>query len=171
MNGLFVLFLFLHVLAAIVAFGPTFAFPLIGGAAQKNPRHAAFAAEVNLLLEDKLVIPFALSMPVTGALMIIFGEVDLFQPWLLIAIVVYVVAIGFSVLVQTPASKEMAQLLKAMPATSPGPGATIAEAAGGPPPRLAELGRQIQRGGMILGVLLLVIIALMVIGSETTWLG
>jgi uncharacterized membrane protein len=171
MNALFVLFLFLHIVAAIVAFGPTFAFPLIGGAAQKSPQHAAFAAEVNLLLEDKLVIPFALSMPVTGALMIIFGEVDLFQPWLLIAIVVYVVAIGFSMLVQTPAAKEMAQLLKAMPANSPGPGATVAEATGGPPPRLAELGKQIQRGGMILGVLLLIIIALMVIGAETSWLG
>jgi uncharacterized membrane protein len=169
MNALFVLFLFLHIVAAIVAFGPTFAFPLIAGAAQKERQHAAFAAEVNILLEDKLVIPFALSMPVTGALLIITGGINLFEPWLLLAILVYIVAIGYSLMVQTPAAKEMAQLLKAMPA-SPGPGAVAAEAVGGPPPRLAELGKQMQRGGMILAGLLLLIIALMIVGGETTFL-
>jgi hypothetical protein len=56
-----------------------------------------------------------------------------------------------------------------MPA-SPGPGAVAAEAVGGPPPRLAELGKQMQRGGMILAGLLLVIIALMIVGGETTFL-
>jgi uncharacterized membrane protein len=170
LNALFVLFLFLHVLSAIIAFGPTFAFPLIAAAGQRNPQHAAFAAEISLLLEDKLVIPFVISMAVTGVLMIIVGPVDLFQPWLLIGIVVYLVAVAYSVMIQTPASRQMAQLLAAVPAHSPGPGAVVADAAGGPPPGLAELGKKLQRGGIILTVLLLAIIALMVIGGETTFL-
>ena len=41
--GLLTLFLFLHVGAAIIAFGPTFAFPVIGGMAAKEPMHGNFA--------------------------------------------------------------------------------------------------------------------------------
>jgi len=163
MNALFYVFLFLHVTAAIVAFGPTFAFPLIAKAGMKHPQHAAFAAEVNERIESVLVMPLALSMPVTGAGMIISGGVNLFQPWLLAAIVVYVVAIGYSALIQGPTGKELTQLLQAMPAGLPGPGAALAEATAGPPPRLMELGARMQRGGMLLGGLLLVIIFLMVV--------
>jgi uncharacterized membrane protein len=170
MTALFAIFLFLHIAAAIIAFGPTFAFPLIASAGQKHPQHAAFAAEINEKIERVLVVPLALSMPVSGAGMIIFGGVDLFQPWLLAAIVIYVVAIGYSMMIQGPAGKELAQLLQAMTA-SPGPGAARAEAAGGPPPRLLELGAQMKRGGMILTVLLVAILALMVIGAETNLLG
>jgi hypothetical protein len=36
----FTLFLILHILAVIVAFGPTFAFPLMGGMIAKNPQWA-----------------------------------------------------------------------------------------------------------------------------------
>lgn len=163
MSPLFYVFLFLHVTAAIIAFGPTFAFPLIAKAGMKHPQHAAFAAEINERIESVLVIPLALSMPVTGAGMIIFGGVNLFQSWLLAAIVVYVVAIGYSVLIQGPTGKELTKLLQAMPTNSPGPGAALAEATGGPPPRLLELGAKMQRGGMLLAALLLVIIFLMVV--------
>jgi hypothetical protein len=46
----------------------------------------------------------------------------------------------------------------------------VADAAGGRRPVLDEHGRRLQRGGIILTVLLLAIIALMVIGGETTFL-
>jgi uncharacterized membrane protein len=162
LNPLFFVFLFLHVTAAIVAFGPTIAFPIIASMGQKHPQHAAFAAEVNERIESVLVLPVALSMPVSGAGMIIFGGVDLFQPWLLAAIVVYVVAIGYAALVQGPTGKELTQLLQGMTASA-GPGAASAETMGGPPPRLLELGAKMQRGGMLLSGLLLVIIFLMVV--------
>ena len=37
------LLLFLHVLGAIVVFGPTFAFPLIASQARKSPQNGHFA--------------------------------------------------------------------------------------------------------------------------------
>lgn len=163
MSPLFTLFLFLHIVAAIVAFGPTFAFPLIAAAGQQNRQHAAFAAEVNEKIEEKLVLPLALSMPVTGAGMIIFGGINLFQFWLIAAIIVYVIAISYSIFIQGPAGKELALLLANMPAPSPGPGAALAEPAAAPPARLMELGSQMQRGGMILTVLLVVILFLMIV--------
>ena len=44
---LFPFFLFLHVLGAIVAFGPTFAFSIIGAMGGKEPQHANFATRVS----------------------------------------------------------------------------------------------------------------------------
>lgn len=164
MNTLFLVFLFLHIGAAIVAFGPTFAFPLIAAAGQKNPQHAAFAAELSDRIESKIVLPIALSMPVSGALMIITGGIDLFQPWLLAAIALYVVAISYAVLVQGPAGRELAHVLGAMSASAPGSDAAVAS---GPPPRVAELGAKLQRGGMLLAALLVAIVVLMIIGAET----
>jgi hypothetical protein len=58
--------LFLHILAAIVAFGPTFAFGLIGAQVGKEPIHAAFGVHIMDLIERRMTIPFALSLPVSG---------------------------------------------------------------------------------------------------------
>ncbi|MEA2555844.1 MAG: hypothetical protein QOI60_1175, partial [Actinomycetota bacterium] len=38
--------LFLHIMAAIVAFGPTFVFPIIMGMARKDPAHMEFGVKV-----------------------------------------------------------------------------------------------------------------------------
>ena len=75
--GLFTLFLFLHIGAAIIAFGPSFAFPIIGAMAGKEPMHGNFATRVNEALEDRLVLPFAISMPFTGVFLIWFGHTNL----------------------------------------------------------------------------------------------
>ena len=47
MTGLALLFLLLHIGGAIVAFGPTFAFPLIGSMGAAEPQHANFALRIN----------------------------------------------------------------------------------------------------------------------------
>ena len=49
----------LHIIAAVVAFGPTFAFPLIGVLAGRYPQHGHFAFMINDRIERFLVIPFA----------------------------------------------------------------------------------------------------------------
>ena len=51
------LFLFLHVLGAIVVFGPTFVFPLIASRAQQSPQHGPFAAGLSEFIERRLVLP------------------------------------------------------------------------------------------------------------------
>src|SRR5260221_7427918 len=95
--------LFLHVTAAIVAFGPTFVFPLIGIAASKEPQHIGFALKLDSAIEDKLVIPFALTMPVSGIGMAVVLGIDWAKnPWLTLGLALRVVALVIAVLLQPP---------------------------------------------------------------------
>jgi hypothetical protein len=172
--GLISLFLFLHVGAAIIAFGPTFAFPIIGSFAAKEPMHGNFAARINEAIEDRIVIPFALSMPVTGVLLIYFAKFNLTDRsawWLGIAIVLYIIAIYVAVVLQRPLVHKLVALTTRPPAGAPA-GAT-APAGGpaggppaGPPPELPATARAVQRNGMILGVLLVLIVVLMVVKPQ-----
>ena len=153
----FLFWLLLHVAAAIIAFGPTFVFPLIGTLIPKQPQGLRFALELNHLIETRLVIPFALTMLVSGSGMIVTAHINLTAtPYLVVAIVLYLIALGIAFLNQVPATAKLLELT----AGGPPPGAQP----GGPPPPAVQA--QINRariGGMILTVLLLIIIFLMVI--------
>ena len=154
--------IFLHVLTAIVAFGPTFAFSVYGAQSGKEPQHANFMARANLRVSERVVLPLALTMPVTGLLLIWAAGIDLTKArWLLLAIVLYVIALTFSWFVQRPAT----QRLIALTSTAPPPGASAPPPPGasGPPPELAATVRRIQRGGMFTGLLIVLIVALMVV--------
>jgi uncharacterized membrane protein len=155
------LFLFLHVGAAIIAFGPTFAFPLIGAMGGKEPAHVNFALRINEMLTDRLVIPFALSMPVTGVFLIYFSHVNLADRsswWLTIAIVLYIIAVSIAIFVQRPVVQHMVELTsKAPPPPAPG-----APPPSGPPPAIREQAAKIRRNGSILGLLIVLIVILMV---------
>ena len=50
---LFPCVLFLHVLGAIIAFGPTFAFPIIGAMGGAEPQHANFATRVTARISER----------------------------------------------------------------------------------------------------------------------
>jgi uncharacterized membrane protein len=168
MPELFPIFIFLHVLGAVVGLGPTFAFPVIGAMGGREPMHGNFATRVSHRIGDRVVEPALLSMPVTGVGLIWSRSIDLFAPgsrWLVLAIVVYVVAVTFAIFVQRKAVGRVIELTgghgggAAAPATaSPGPGAQ-----GGPPPELLAAIRQVQRGGLFLLILALVLIFLMVV--------
>lgn len=146
--------IFLHVLSAIVAFGPTFAFAVYGAQGGREPQHANFMARANHHVSDRLVLPVILSMPVTGLLIVWTAGIDLLAAhWLLVAIVIYASAVAFSILVQRPATIRLVELT----AAPPPPGAS------GPPPELPATVQRIQRGGMILGLAVIVIVALMVV--------
>lgn len=154
--------LFLHVMAAIVAFGPTFAFSIIGAMAGAEPQHANFATRVSHRIGDILVEPFAISMLVTGALMIWAAEIPLFERaarWLLVAIVLYLVALGLSLFVSRPNVKRIIAL-------SGGEGQGDAPPAGPPPPEMLRAIGTVQRVGMILTVLLVAIVFLMVVKPD-----
>jgi uncharacterized membrane protein len=160
----FTFFLLLHVVVAITAFGPVFAFPFVQRFAQRDPRNALVVAEILHGIQGRIVIPAAVAMPFLGLALIYLGHIDLWKSeWLLIAIALYVVAFFFSLLVQLRNSGKMVDLLARQPvradaaqATPPVPGA------GGPPPEVAAMGRRLQLGGMLLTVLILAIILLMV---------
>jgi Predicted integral membrane protein (DUF2269) len=149
------LFLFLHIGGAIVAFGPTFALPLMGAMSGKEPQHANFAARATGLISQRRIIPFALSMAVTGGLLIWSTGRDLTSPsnyWLDVAIVIYVIAIGYALMVQAPAGRKLVDLTS----RPPEPGAT------GPSPELVATVKRLRQGTLGLMGAVTVIVALMV---------
>jgi hypothetical protein len=149
--------LYLHIMAVIVAFGPTFAFPLMGAYASKHVEHAPAVAHLTDLIERRMTLPIGVAVPLLGTALIYTGHFDLWKSeWLVIAIVLYTIAYLFALLVQ---SKNGAALIKAIAALPPGPpppGVT------GPPPEIAAITKKLQMGGMILTQMVTIIALLMV---------
>lgn len=155
---MFQLFLYLHIGGAIIAFGPTFALPLMGAMIAKEPQHANFAARAAGIITQRRIVPFALSMAVTGGAMVWLSGRDLTASvnyWLDIAIVIYVFAVGYALMVQVPAGRKLVELTS----RPPDPGAS------GPPPELMATARRVGQGGLILMAAVAVIAALMVFKS------
>jgi hypothetical protein len=148
--------LFLHIAAAIIAFGPTFVFPIIGSLLEKNPASAHFAVELMHKIETRLVLPVALTMIVSGIGLIFSANIDLTKtPFLGVSIVLYLIALGIAFFNQVPTT---AKLLEAT-AVGPPPGAPP----GPPPPHIAALINRARVGGQVLSALLITIIFLMVV--------
>jgi hypothetical protein len=156
MQGWLPWLLFLHVLGAIVAFGPTFAFSFIGAMGGGEPQHANFATRVSHTIASRLVYPIGITLPITGALMIVVAGINPLARehwWLAIAIVVYVIAYGYSFFVQ----RNLVDRVIELTSSPPPPGAS------GPPPELMTTIKRIGQGGMAMGILLVIIIFLMVV--------
>lgn len=148
--------IFIHVLSAILAFGPTFAFGVYGAQGGREPQHANFMARANHHVSDRLALPVALTMPISGLLIIWAAGIDLFATrWLLLGIVLYVVALTYVLLVQRPATMRLVELTSTPPPAGAAPG--------GPPPAVVETVAKIRRGGMLTGLLIVIIVALMVV--------
>ena len=181
------LFLTIHILTAIVAFGPTFAFPLIARMAADEPRSGLFALRVMARIQKVVVIPGALTMPISGLLLVWSEGIDLAGThWLLLAIGLYVVAIAYSIGVQLRTLGRMivgAQTMAAGRAVlAAGPGAALARPVAGaaaapaheaatqtvpaasyanPAAEMAALGARVRNGGILLAILIVVIVSLM----------
>jgi uncharacterized membrane protein len=146
--------LLLHVLGAIAGFGPTFTFAIIGAMGGAEPQHANFATRVSARISQRLVEPLAIFQGITGVLLILISGRDLMAAgWLLLGIVLYVIALAYSLFVQ---KRDVARIIELTSAPPP-PGVT------GPPPGLPEVVARVQRAGMILGINLVVIVFLMVV--------
>jgi uncharacterized membrane protein len=107
-----------------------------------------------------VVIPGAIVQGITGVALIIILGADLTSSayrWLVGGIILYLIAIGFAIFVQAKNAERMVHLMDSMP-----PGPPPAGAPAGPPPEVAELGKKLQQGGMLLGVLITLIVILMV---------
>ena len=151
--------LLLHVLAAIVAIGPNFAYSTIRGLARQEPQHANFATRVSHAISARLVYPVGLVIPATGIAMILILGIDLTARaawWLDAAIVIYSGVYLYSFFVQ----RRIVEQIIEMTATPPPPGAT------GPPPALAALANRAAQGGSAMLILLVVVVALMVVKPQ-----
>ncbi len=151
---LFVILLFLHVIGAIVAFGPGFVSLVVGPMVAKEPQHANFFARSQALAARAVITPVSISMAVTGVGMILVrGPSDFVggRHWLEAGILLYVVALVLAMAVMAPASRRMV----ALTAQPPEPGQP-------PSPELPATARRIRLTGTALSVLVVVITYLMV---------
>ena len=156
LSQLFPYLLFLHILGAILAFGPTFAFSIMGAMASKEPQHANFSARQTAAISNRLVYPLVIFQGITGLLLIASGKIDVMsRAWLQIGIVLYLIAVVYGLTVQRNALHHLIELTSTPPppGTPPGP----------PPPELLATVKRIQRGGIFLSVLIVVIVFLMVV--------
>ena len=157
LGWLFPYLLFLHVLGAIVAFGPTFAFPFIGAMGGDEPQHANFAIRVSRHAVASLGLPDR-DHAADHRRGHDPGPRD--QParprrsggW-------QSRSSSTSSPTAIPISSRASSSRRVIEITStpPPPGAS------GPPPELPPIVARIQRGGMVMTVLLLTIIFLMVV--------
>jgi uncharacterized membrane protein len=157
------LLLLLHVLGAIIVFGPTFAFPIIARQGQMQPQHGHFAAVIIELVERRIVIPGAILQGITGVGLILVLNADLTSKayrWLVAGIILYAITITYAVAVQAPAAKKMVELTAGGP---PAGGPPPEGAPAGPPPEIAATGKKLARGGMFMSVMILLIVTLMVV--------
>ena len=157
--NLFPWLLFLHVLGAIIAFGPTFSSPIIGRMGAAEREHGNFAMRVSRELARVQILPLAIFQGVTGVGLILSANIDVMKAnWLLVAIVLYLIAIGFAIFIQTPRAKRIIAM------TTPPAGAPAGPPpAGGPPPALMSEITKVKRGGMLLIGLVTAIVFLMVV--------
>lgn len=159
MDWVLLILLFLHIFGAIVAFGPTYSFILLGPMVGREPQHANFAIRYQHLVSMRMIAPLAILQGITGLLIVWRASIDILATtWLLVAIVLYIAAlvIAFTVLIPT-ASK----LVEATSAPPPPP-APDAAPRSGPPPHIAALVSRARMAGMTNAVLIVVIVFLMV---------
>ena len=157
--NLFPWLLFLHVLGAIIAFGPTFSSPIIGQMGAAEREHGNFAMRVSRQLARIQILPLAIFQGITGVGLIVAANIDVMKAnWLIVAIVLYLIAIGFAIFVQTPRAKRIIEM------TTPPAGAPAGPPpAGGPPPALLSEIKKVKLGGQLLIVLVVAIVFLMVV--------
>ena len=154
---MFQLLLFLHVLGAIVAFGPGFAAMVVGPMVAREPQHGNFYARTQLATNKRLVTPVALSMAVTGILMILvtpggYGGLIGGRTWLAVAIVLYLIAVVFAFAWQSPNGRKLVELTS----TPPAPGSP-------PSPEIPATAGRLRIGGIVLTLLIVTIVFLMVV--------
>lgn len=144
---------FLHILSAVIAFGPGFAFPLIAATARKTPGSFPLVAKLGEVLGKRLIVPAAIVVLLTGLAQVYQQRIDLMRThYLLGSLVLYLIALSISLGVQLPTGIKLARLAE----QPPQPGQQ------GPPPEAMALAKRQKITGMILISLFLIILALMV---------
>jgi uncharacterized membrane protein len=109
--------LWLHIAIAIVAFGPTFTFPIWTAMARKAGGPVVpYAVGTVKLVFERVIVPLAVVMPFTGVLLIYQSSWDLWREgWLVAGIVLYTIMFTIGVGLGLPNVRRMLALMAAGP--------------------------------------------------------
>jgi hypothetical protein len=158
------LVVFVHVVAVIVAFGPTFAFGVIQATAERlHPRSVPFALTVMKRISQGIVIPVAVVVGITGIYQAIDGPFEFDDDqWMSIGMTLYFVMLGLALWVYRPSVMDRAIAAAQQSVTAAGPDGQV---------ELSDEYRDITRVpnlmGPVLGLLVVVIVYLMEIKPFT----
>jgi len=147
---MFQLWMFLHVLCAIAAFGYGFYAPIFGMASAREPQHSHWFTKAAKRVTNLIIIPFAILLFITGAMLVQTGGTEWSARWLSIAMLLYFIALGVVFFVQRPAVNRIIALTE----QPPGPD--------GAPAELTSAVTRMMIAGVALLLLVLAVLALMV---------
>jgi hypothetical protein len=160
-DALYGILLLLHILCAILGFGPLMLNGLYGAEAKKRPGPGGAAIGQANFAVSMVAEYFVYAVFVLGVLLVLVSENDVIgfgDTWVWLSMLLYLVGMGISHGVQMPSAKRMNVLAEEL-ASGPPPSGD------GPPPQVAEmeaLGKKLDMGGATLSVLLVVILFLMI---------
>jgi uncharacterized membrane protein len=157
--GWVTVFLFLHVLGAIAAVGPTLTYGLWAArAAKAGPRVRTFVIESTAWVDNHLATPAFVLQAVTGITLILLQERDFFDTaWLLMGVGLYVVVFVLAVVALAPATRRQRAASIALDANPEDPEARAA---------FERASASTRTLGIVLGVLTLGIVYFMVVKPE-----
>ncbi|MEW5757325.1 MAG: DUF2269 family protein [Pseudomonadota bacterium] len=144
----YLLLKWLHVLAAIVAVGANVTYGIWLLHASRNSEALPFTLRGIKLIDDRIASPAYGLLLVTGLVMVFIVKLPLTTPWLMTALVLYVLAVLVGLLGYTPTLRRQIQLL---------------DREGFQSPRYQALARRGAMLGVVLAVLVMVIVFLMVV--------
>jgi uncharacterized membrane protein len=107
--ALFDLVLTLHILAVVVAFGVSFAFPLLNGYARRHPGDLAALHRFQVVLARRLITP-AMVVVLAAGLYLALDRYSLGDPWISATFAILIVLFGLAGAVLTPTEQRCAQL-------------------------------------------------------------
>ncbi len=138
---------FVHVVLAIIAVGTNVTYALWLSRAGREPRHLEFALKGIKVLDDRLANPAYGLLFVTGLGLLFLGRLRWTTPWVLTAIVLYLIVIGLGARGFTPLLRRQIEALGADGPESPA---------------FQALAAKSQRVGILLLIVVLVIVFFMV---------
>jgi uncharacterized membrane protein len=162
-DTLYGVLLFLHILCAILGFGPLMLNGLYGQQAAKRPGPGGLAIGQANYAVSAIAEYFVYAVFVLGILLVVTAEGDLIgfgDTWVWLSMLLYVIAIAFAHARQFPNARKMNELAEELVTAGPPPAG-----AQGPPPQVAQMeaiGKQLAAGGAFLNVMLLIILYLMI---------
>lgn len=143
----FLILKFIHVLLAITALGANITYGIWSSLAARQPAHLGFAMKGIKVLDDRIANPSYGLLLLTGLAMLYVSPYSWRTPWILTALILYVVMIGIAATMYSPLLRRQLETLEAQ-----GPNSSAYRA-------LASRSRSI---GIFITVLVVIIVFLMV---------
>jgi uncharacterized membrane protein len=143
----FTIIKYLHILMAIVAVGFNASYGIWLSRAASHPESEPFALRTIKILDDRFANPAYGLLLVTGLIMVAISGYEITTLWILLALILYAIAVLLGIIVYSPTLRKQMQVLE-----KDGPGSATYRA-------LSNRGRVV---GIVIAVIVLGIVFLMV---------